>query len=193
MTGLVFWQLFLDSLNAPLLQLTSNKATLIRVQFPPEALLLSGIIQVAFSFLIKLILLASVIAAYGVSVKWTVVLLVLPASGFVIVGTVAGVLLAPLGMLYKDVSQALIAVVMPLFLLTPVVYPAPSAGIVATIVRYNPLTPFFALTRTFLYGVGNTTHVAAFIGVYMSALALALVGWLCFRLIMPLLIERIAA
>lgn len=193
LTGTIFWQLFMDSLNAPLQQLSGNRATLIRVRFPPEALLLSGVIQVVFSFLIKLVLLAAVIVAYGVAVKWTLVLVILPASGFVVVGTVAGMLLAPLGVLYKDVSQALFAIVMPLMLLTPVVYPTPSAGLLATIMRNNPLTPLFEVTRGMLFTGSFSDRVGGLGIVYGAAILLALLGWLAFRLAMPLLVERLEA
>src|SRR5207302_4710330 len=45
LTGSIFWFLFVDALNAPLRQLNSNRSMLNRVNFPPEALILSGIGQ----------------------------------------------------------------------------------------------------------------------------------------------------
>ena len=54
LAGTIFWQLFLDALNAPLKQLNQNRSMLNRVNFPTEALVASGVAQVLFSFLVKL-------------------------------------------------------------------------------------------------------------------------------------------
>jgi len=192
LTGTIFWQLFLDAMNAPLAQVTGNRTMLVRVRFPPEALLLSGLLQVAFSFLIKLVLLGLVLAAYGGPIRWTAVFVLVPASAFIVIGTVVGVTVTPLGALYKDIQQALLAIVTPLLFLTPVVYPPPATGLIATLMRYNPLTPLFQVTRSLLYG-GGDAPVARFVAVYAVALALALGGWFVLRLVMPLIVERLEA
>jgi lipopolysaccharide transport system permease protein len=192
LTGVIFWTLFLDSLNSPLNQLSGNRNMLVRVQFPPEALLVSGVIQVAFSFVIKLALLLVVAAALSAPLQWTAVLIFIPAAAFVAFGVVLGTLLAPLGALYKDVQQGLLAIVMPLMFLTPVIYPPPPTGVAATIMHYNPLTPLFALTRYLLYGTGSVPW-AGFLLVFCGTLVVAAFGWLLFRLVMPLLVERMDA
>src|SRR5262245_36621725 len=48
--GTVLWQLFADSLNMPLRAVAGGKAMLGKINFPREALLLSGIGQVLFDF-----------------------------------------------------------------------------------------------------------------------------------------------
>lgn len=192
LTGMVFWQLFLDALNAPLLQLNTNRTMLNRVNFPVEALLMSGIAQVLFSFAIKLVVLAVALVAFQVPVEWTAAFVWAPAFGILMVGTVLGVLLAPFGLLYKDVPQALLVIVSPLMLLTPVVYPPPAQGLIGTVMRWNPLTPLFVVMRDLLYGkVG--AYVPGFALVCGATLAVAGLGWLVFRLAMPLLVERIEA
>ena len=192
LSGVIFWSLFLESLNAPLNQLSVNKAMIVRVQFPPEALLVSGIIQVAFSFAIKLALLLVVAGALSAPLQWTAPLVVIPTAAFIAFGTVVGTCLAPLGVLYKDVQQGLTAIVMPLMFLTPVIYPTAPIGIAATIMRYNPLTPIFGLTRYLLFGDGSVPYTG-FAIVFGGTLAVAAFGWPLFRLVMPLLIERMDA
>jgi len=192
LSGVIFWSLFIDSLNAPLNQLSQNKSMIVRVQFPPEALLVSGVIQVAFSFAIKFALLLVVAAALSAPLQWTAPLIVIPTAAFVAFGTIVGTFLAPLGALYKDVQQGLTAIVMPLMFLTPVIYPTAPVGIAATIMRYNPLTPIFELTRYLLFGEGGVPYTG-FAIVSGGTLAVAAFGWLLFRLVMPLLIERMDA
>ena len=191
-TGTIFWFLFFDALNAPLKQLSGNKSMLNRVNFPTEALLLSGIGQVLFSFAIKLVILSVALLAFQVPVRWTAVFLALPVFGLLAIGTVVGVLLAPIGLLYKDVEQALLVLVTPLMFLTPVVYPPPSAGAIATIMSLNPLTPMFEVVRELLYG-GDGAPLGAFALVLASTLVMASLGWLVYRLALPVLIERMDA
>lgn len=192
LTGVIFWTLFLDSLNSPLNQLSGNRSMLVRVKFPPEALLLSGILQVAFSFAIKLALLLVVAAALSAPLQWTAVFVFIPTAAFIAFGVVVGTLLAPLGALYRDVQQGLLAIVLPLMFLTPVIYPPPATGAVATIMRYNPLTPLFEAARYLLYGTGSFP-VTGFVVVFGGTLLAGAFGWLLFRLVMPLLIERMDA
>ena len=144
-----------------------------------------------FSFLVKLVVFGVVLAATGAPVKSTASGLLFPAFGLLAVGTVAG-MLAPIGLLYKDIEQVLTVIVMPLMFLTPVVYPAPPAGVVGTITRLNPLTPMFRCLREFLFG-GVGPYVAELGVVCAVTLVLASGGWLVYRLSLPILIERLEA
>ncbi|MHB8693431.1 MAG: ABC transporter permease [Solirubrobacteraceae bacterium] len=191
LTGTIFWQLFFDSLNAPLKQLGANRSMLNRVNFPPEALLLSGLLQVLFSFGIKLIVLIVGLLIYGVSVQWTAVAVLIPACGLIVIGMAIGMFLAPLGLLYKDIDQALPVIVGPLMLFTPVVYTQATSGFLARIMDVNPLTPLLNVARGLLYG--GPKEFLAFALVSSGALLAAALGWTAYRLAMPVLIERIEA
>jgi lipopolysaccharide transport system permease protein len=190
LTGTMFWQLFVDALNAPLKQLSANRTMLNRVNFPTEALLMSGMGQVLFSFAIKLIVLAVTIAAFQVVVHWTAVFLILPIATLLVMGTALGVLLAPSGMLYTDIGQLLTTLVAPLMFLTPVVYPPPS-GTIGEIMHLNPLTPVFTLVRDLLYG--NLVLTGAFALVSAGAVVVGVLAWLAYRLALPILVERMEA
>jgi homopolymeric O-antigen transport system permease protein len=192
LTGTIFWQTFLDALNAPLKQLSQNLSMLTRVNFPTEALIASGVAQVLFSFVVRVVVLAVVLAASGAPVKWTAPGAVLPAFALLAFGTMLGILLLPLGMLYQDIQQGLNVVVAPLMFLTPVLYPASSAGVLAKVIRVNPLTPVFEVLREFLFG-GVGPYMAEFGVVFGLTLVVTALGWLVYRLSLPMLIERIQA
>src|SRR5215213_7676259 len=49
--GTIIWQTFVDALNSPLKTATAARSILTRINFPREAILLSGMMQVGFSFL----------------------------------------------------------------------------------------------------------------------------------------------
>ena len=95
-------------------------------------------------------------------------------------------------MLYQDISQGLNTFVAPLMFLTPVIYAAGTAGVLGKITRVNPLTPMFEVMRGFLFGgVGPYLVELGIVSAVM--LAFACVGWLVYRLSLPMLIERIEA
>jgi lipopolysaccharide transport system permease protein len=191
LTGTIFWQLFFDSLSAPLKQLGANRSMLNRVNFPTEALLLSGVIQVLFSFAIKAALLFAGILIYGVSLSWTAVAVVIPTFGLLVIGMAIGMFLAPLGLLYKDIDQALPVILGPLMLFTPVVYTQATSGFLARIMSVNPLTPLLNLVRELLYG-GSGSYLASAL-VICGSLVAAGASWTAYRLAMPVLVERIEA
>jgi lipopolysaccharide transport system permease protein len=191
LTGTIFWQLFFDSLTAPLRQLSANRNLLNRVSFPAESLLLSGGIQVLFSFVIKLVLLAGALVVYGVSLRGSAVGIVLPAVALLLVGFGLGMIIAPLGILYRDIDQALPIVIAPLMLLTPVVYTQASSGLLERIMAVNPLTPLMNTTRALLYG--GSVSLLACVLVALGGLTIATISWATYRLAMPMLVERLEA
>ncbi len=48
--GTIIWQTFVDALNSPLRTVNAARSMLTRINFPREAILLSGLLQVGFSF-----------------------------------------------------------------------------------------------------------------------------------------------
>ena len=192
LTGTMYWQFFVDALNGPLKQLSTNRSMLNRVNFPTEALIASGVGQVLFSFAIKVVVLAVVLAATGSPVKWTAPLALLPAMAVLALGTVLGILLTPVGMLYQDVQQGLNVFVAPLMFLTPVIYSVSTAGPLAKVMRFNPLTPMFEVARDLIFG-GAGPYVTELAIVSGVTLVIGAVGWMLYRLSLPILIERIEA
>jgi len=191
-TGTMFWQLFMDTLNAPLSQVNANRSLISKVNFPREALLLSGIVQVMFSFGIKLIVLAGILVVYGVGVTWTAALLVLPIFGLMLLGTMVGIFLVPIGFLYKDIQNGLVLLLGMLMYITPVVYPPLESGVMATIMKWNPLTPMFVTIRQVLYS-GTAELSGEFIIVVGVGGILAMICWVFYRLALPIIAERMDA
>lgn len=192
LAGVMFWQLFVDALNAPLKMLSQNRSMLNRVNFPTEAIFASGVAQVLFNFAIRLVVLGVVLAAVGAPVKWTAPGILLPGLALLLVGTALGLLLAPAGVLYQDIQQGLNMIVAPLMFLTPVIYAAGTVGVLGKINRVNPLTPMFEVMRGFLFGgVGPYLVELGIVSAVM--VAVFCVAWIVYRLSLPMLIERIEA
>lgn len=153
-SGTVLWQVFVESFNAPLQQLTAGRQLITRSRVPHEALILAGVLEVVLNAAVRLLLLLPLMVAFSVPIGPQVLLVPFGLSALVLLGLALGILVAPVGMLYDDVSRGIALVAGFWFFLTPVVYPASSLGVL----RLNPVTPLLDTTRNWLtcgHGVGS--------------------------------------
>jgi lipopolysaccharide transport system permease protein len=190
MVGTIIWQVFVDALNSPLRTVTAAKPMLARINFPREAILLSGLGQVLLNFLIRLVLLVVVFGWHEISPPPTAVLSFLGILALIIFGFVLGMMLTPIGVLFSDVQQALPVFTLFLLFITPVLYAPPTTGFAAQVATLNPLTPLVLATRDWLT-LGTTVYVLPFVIVSTVALILLFLGWMIYRLALPHLIVRI--
>ena len=165
---------------------------LARINFPREALILSGIGQVAFDFGIRLLILAGVFVIFRVPLTWGLLLAPFAILMLISLGIVIGVLLTPLGMLYSDVSAALPTITSLWFFVTPVVYPPPEQGILALLINLNPVSPLLVGARD-LATRGTLSDVMPFAIVSGLTLLGLLVMWVLYRVSLPILIEKMGA
>lgn len=188
--GTFLWELFVDALNAPLLKLTAARDTLTKSQLPHETYIAAGIYEALFNFLVRLGVFAVVVAISHVSVSWTILLAPLGILTLVLMGLSIGLLLAPGGLLYRDIGQAVVVGAGIWFFLTPVVYPRPPSGLATLLVRLNPVTPALDSTRSWLTGSAGGSPLGLTIVLAISVLVL-LLAWLIYRLARPHLVARI--
>jgi homopolymeric O-antigen transport system permease protein len=192
MIGTVLWQLFTQSLNAPLKSVTANRVMLTRINFPREALIVAAIGRVGFDFCVRLVILAVVFIVFGIPLSWGVLGALFPILMLMMLGIMIGMLLTPLGMLYTDITSALPVMTGLWFFLTPVVYQSPKAGVLSWLVRFNPVSPLLLNARGLATGQGlvDPTGLAVVSGVTCVGL---LAMWLLYRISLPILTERIGA
>lgn len=192
MMGTVFYQLFVDALNAPLKVVTESKAILTKINLPREAFVLSGMGQVLFSFSIKVAMLIIAFIYYQVPISWTTILVPVPLLGLLLLGTMMGVLLIPVGLLYKDIQSALLVATSGLVFLTPVAYPPTADGALGAIMRLNPITPMLMGAKD-LVTKGVPSALTPLFTVFGFTLVFLMLGWVIYRLALPIIIERIGA
>ncbi|MEP6933970.1 MAG: ABC transporter permease, partial [Nitrospirota bacterium] len=106
-TGTMLWAILMDALNAPLHMLTASKVMLAKINFPREALVVAGIYQTIVNALIKLALLLIALLGMGVHLDWSLLLFPIGLLSLILVGTVIGLALTPVGLLYADVGKAI--------------------------------------------------------------------------------------
>lgn len=190
-TGTMLWAIFMDALNAPLQLTAAAKPMLAKINFPREALLVSGIYQTSFNAGIKIGLMLVALVLFGVNPGWGLILFPLGIVSLILSGTALGLLLTPVGMLYTDIGKAIPLLMQFLMYLTPVVFPMPTRGWAATIFELNPLTPLILTTRGWLTGFPSE-YLGYFLVINAAMLLFLFLVWIIYRLAMPILIERMS-
>lgn len=186
------WQTFVEALNAPVVAVTQAKPMLARVNFPREAIILSKLGEVGFNFAIKLILIIALFIYFKVQVSPSIILAPVALIHLIMFGTFIGILIAPLGILYQDITKGMTMITSLWLFLTPVVYPVPTQGTFSSLVKYNPITPLLVTIRE-LATTGILTQTFGFWLVSIITLIGLLATWIFFRLAMPYAIERVSS
>jgi lipopolysaccharide transport system permease protein len=190
--GTVLWQLFTESLGAPLRTVAQEKPLLAKVNFPREALILSSLYSVLFGLLIKLVVVAGVLLFFRIPPTWGLLAAPFAMVVLVLLGVGLGTLLAPLGLLYSDVAASLPVAVQLFFFLTPVVYPAPQTLPMSLLTILNPVSPLLVGSRELIV-LGTLSSPGSFFVMAGLTAALLLVAGLVYRVTLPVLIERLGA
>lgn len=192
MFSMTLWQTFVEALQGPVQAVTKAKAMLAKINFPREALIIAKLGEVLFNFAIKLILIVGLFIWFKMPVTWSVFLAPVALCHLIILGTLIGLLLAPVGLLYQDFVMGLTLVTGFWLFLTPVVYPVPTDGLFGTVVKLNPVTPLLVTTRE-LATTGVVSDPQGFWITSIFALVGLLLTWIFYRVAMPYVVERISS
>ncbi len=180
-TGLLPWNFFASSLRFAVVSLTSNSTLVTKVYFPREILPFSVILVSLVDFAVGAIVLAGLMAWYGVGVHAS--LLLLPVVVLVQVLFTAGVtlLLAMGNLFYRDVKY-LIEIVITLWMFaTSVVYPVQRiGGRLGPLLALNPMTPIIDAYRAVVLH-GEPPAAGPFLGAAAFSVALLAASWLAFH------------
>ena len=190
--GTTLWQLFVESLNAPLSVVISAKPMLAKINFPREALIVSAFYQMLFSLLIKSFIIVGVFLVFRVEVTFGLLLAPLAILMLILLGMSLGLLLTPLGTLYMDIQSGLMMGTQFLFFLTPVVYPPPQNFPYSLIAILNPISPILMGARDLLTK-GVLTNAYPFFVVSGLTILTLFTAWVIYRIALPIIIERMSA
>jgi len=190
MIGTILWQVFAEGVNQPRVSVNADKGMLTKINFPREALLLSGFYSIMFNLGPKLIVLVS--ACYFFQVQLSASQLYFPLGVLTIslFGFSIGLLITPASLLVADIARG-IGIILPFAMyLTPVIYPAPTTpGAFALLMQYNPLATLLTSSRGWLSGHLNYIP-SEFITISAFTLLFLLIGVLAYRISMPIITER---
>jgi lipopolysaccharide transport system permease protein len=189
MMGTLLWQVFVDSMQSPTQSFNAAKSMLVKINFPREAVLMGGLYMVLFNFMIRLVLVAIVMAWWHVPVDGTLLFFPVAAAGLLAAGFAIGLMLLPVSSLYGDISRAIPIVSGFWMLLTPVVYPPRTEGLAGWLATWNPVSPLIITARETLTAQ-PLTMLGPFFIVFVCSLLVIFLGLVAFRIAMPHLIAR---
>jgi lipopolysaccharide transport system permease protein len=193
--GTLMWQTFADAVQGPLKVVASSKAMIIKINFPQEALLLAGVGLTVINFTIRLSILLPALAYFFFTypeMSLTVNFLFFPLAvlALMLIGYAIGVMLAPLGMLFKDVNLALMLFLTFWMFVTPVVFPLATEGKLALLQLLNPVTPILVTARELALGLPPTMLGHALL-IVLAFVGVLFLGWTLFRVALPHVIARL--
>lgn len=147
--GTTLWSAFAASLTIPMDSFSAGQPVFTKLNVPIEAFILAGLGRAAFNLLISSATLFLLLLLIGVRPGPTVLLFPAAACGVLAMGFTAGLVFVPLNALYADVRQVVSAFTGLLMFTVPVIFQVPEegSGVIAAVIRHNPLTPAFALSR----------------------------------------------
>ncbi|MFC6267067.1 ABC transporter permease [Frigoriflavimonas asaccharolytica] len=188
--GTTVWSIFTESMLIPLTSVNSAKGILSKINFPKEALLMSGIYKMGFNLILKLVLIAIFLGIYGVLPNLNLLYFFLSLIVIICLSMSIGLILTPIGLIYTDVAKIITTAVPFLMYFTPVVYAVPHAGFFKTLFELNPLTFLFNDARNTLLGYAPENVIYAVV-IFGLSFSLLLIGLVIFRKSMPIIIEKI--
>ncbi|WP_179319477.1 ABC transporter permease [Winogradskyella helgolandensis] len=191
-SGTLIWSIIVASINSPMTSTQAAKGILTKINFPKEALLLSGIYKLLFDTSIKILILVAFVLIYGVGLQWSLLLFPVAILGAIIFGTTVGLFLTPLGLLYKDIGKIITFAMQFLMYVTPVVYAIPKTGIMKTIMTWNPITPILLTARDLVVGF-TPAYLIYFLVVLAVCIPFLFLGLIIYRISIPIIVERLSA
>jgi lipopolysaccharide transport system permease protein len=187
--GTLLWSILTEAINSPTQSTNSAKNLLTKINFPKEALIISGIYKLLFNSSIKILLLVVLVFLFDIGFQWSLLLLPFTILGAVLFGTTIGLLLTPVSMLYRDIGKIVGFGINFLMYITPVVYPVPSGGLMKTVMELNPFTPIILTARDLVTGM-SPDHLWYFFGVMLVSLPVFILAMVFYRISIPIIVER---
>jgi lipopolysaccharide transport system permease protein len=187
--GFVMAQTFLEALNTQRIALNQYIHLLVRQKIPIEGLMIAGLAESTFGFLMRLPVLIAILLVFNITPAATCPLALVGIALLIGLGSGLGLLLAPWNALSRDLDNVMQFFPWIIFLITPVFVVIQPGNWLYLIHRFNPLTYILESTRFLAYGVG-TVDVLVLLLLLPLTILLLLGGWLFCRLCRPYIIER---
>ncbi|AGC77396.1 lipopolysaccharide transport system permease protein [Nonlabens dokdonensis] len=190
--GTLMWSTLTDAINMPMMATRGSLGIMSKINFPKEALLVSGFYKLLFNSSFKILLIVFFFFFFSVSLSWYILLFPLTFLILNLAGISVGLLITPIGLLYNDVSKFISLSLRFIMYVTPVVYTIPETGLMKTLMEWNPLTPLILINRNVLLGL-ELSFLNYFIGIALVTIPLLLLGLLIYRVSIPVIVERFNA
>lgn len=163
-SGLLVWNLFVNSLNGATSSVVANAGIVKKVYFPREILPLSAVGASIVHFLLQVSVLVTMLIVFQHNIDWSLIWL-LPFSLVTLIIFVSslGILLSAVNVYARDMQHLLELILLAWFWITPVVYYTRElpkegfVGIIASIIRANPMSAIILPFQRVIYNNETVT------------------------------------
>lgn len=185
----IFWELFSDSCLGPTREVQNNISSIIRLNFPRESLFLASVFNVFSNFAVKLVVVLALSFVLKINYSFALFSLIPVLLGLAGLGFCIGLLILPLSILYSDFKLVVDIGLRLLFFLSPIAYideyaTPDNQG------RVNILVYFFNSIKEIVFYGHVPTELFFIALIAAGSLLLLLIGWVVYRISVPILIER---
>ena len=191
-SGTLMWATLTESINMPITSTKASMGILSKINFPKEALIVSGFYKLLFNSGFKLILLLFFFFYYSIAPSWNMLFFPLTFFVLILAGVTAGLLLTPFGMLYNDVAKFIGLSMRFIMFVTPVVYAVPKEGTLKMLMEWNPLTPLILINRNILLGL-EVLYLDYFLWITFIMIPFLMIALIIYRVSIPVIVERHSA
>ncbi|MBP0904511.1 ABC transporter permease [Mariniflexile gromovii] len=191
-SGTLIWSIITEAINSPTSSTNSARGIMSKINFPKEALILSGIYKLLFNSFIKIMLLLVFIFVFGIGFHVSLMLFPFAILAAILFGTTLGLFMTPIGLIYNDVAKIISMGLSFLMYITPVVYAIPKDGIMKTIMEINPFTALILTSRSLALGT-TPEYLGYFCWILAASVALFFIALLFYRISIPVIVERLSA
>jgi lipopolysaccharide transport system permease protein len=191
-SGTLIWSMITEAINSPTSSTNAARGIMSKINFPKEALIVSGVYKLLFNSSIKTGLLVVLIFLFGIGFHWTLLLFPFAMLAAILFGTTLGLFITPIALLYNDVGKIISMALSFLMYVTPVVYVIPKGGIMKTIMELNPFTPLILTARDLALGKPPEYLGYFFVIIGISA-SLFFIALLFYRISIPIIVERFSS
>ena len=179
--GLSAWNLFASSLRFSVSSLTGNPGLVTKVYFPREVFPFSAIVVCLVDFAVSSVILVGLMAYYRVAPTSTILFLPVVIVVHVIFTAAVGLMLAMANLFYRDVKYLVELVITIWMFISSVLYPVElMGGRLASVIRFNPMTPIIDGYRTALFGTPMHDPLA-FTAAAVASPVLLMWAWVVFH------------
>ncbi len=191
-SGTLIWSMITESINSPTSSTNGARGIMSKINFPKEALILSGVYKLLFNSSIKIGLLVVFIFLFGIGFHWSLLLFPFAMAAAILFGTTLGLFITPVALLYNDIGKIIGMTLSFLMYITPVVYVIPKDGMMKTLMEINPFTPLILTARDLALGK-PPEFLGYFFGIIGMSIALFSIGLVFYRISIPIIVERMSS
>lgn len=192
MLGTLLWQIFSESVLAPLQAFNACVPIMTKINMPREAPILAGMGQVLFYASVQFLPALGIMIWSGVPLGPAILLAPLAILILMIQGMAVGLFLVPVGGLFRDINEGASLALKLAFFLTPIVYPPPKEWPWSLLVSLNPVAPILQGARDILTK-GTLNDPITFWLISGGSLVALLLALIFYRLAIPVVLERMGA